>query len=349
MSRISGKIALTASALAVIASIAVVFLTPDNAFVSVAVTTVIVGTGVYFLSDRLVARRLSRVTRLVDSISEADSFAPLPESAGDEIDHLNQHVSIVAVSVRDNVTALRKIESYRRDFLGDISHELKTPIFAVRGFAETLIDGAMDDPDVQISFLEKIIQNADRLGALAEDLNAITRIETGELRMEMVHFDLGSVIKDVAEQLEPMSRSGNIQLNYRVEKNLKQVYGDKERIHQVIRNLAENAIKYTLSGGRTEIVARSLDERHVRVSVVDNGIGISQEHIDRLTERFFRVDRSRSRGLGGSGLGLSIVKHVLAAHNQRLKIESTPGKGSTFAFDLRFAESPTSRISNPAI
>lgn len=343
MSRISLKIAAVAAGTAVVCSLVVTQFVEVGPLAQALLIAALTGIGMYLATRRLVSHRLWKAIRLVDDISEQD-ITPGSELDGDEIDQLYRHVSGVKKSVRDSLQTLRKIESYRKDFLGDISHELKTPIFAVRGFAETLMDGAVDDPDVRIPFLEKIIVNADRLGALAEDLNAITRIETGELRMEKIQFDIGSVVLAVVEQLDPMAQTEEIQLTFRVEERLPPVYGDRERIHQVIRNLAENAIKYTPSGGRTEIIARALDEKLCRISVVDNGIGISDEHIGRITERFFRVDRSRSRGLGGTGLGLAIVKHVLGAHNQYLKVESQLGKGSTFAFDLIFADALGSEV-----
>lgn len=336
MSRISLKIAALAAGIAVLTSVAASQLT-INPLYQALLAAVLTGAGMYLVTRRTVARRLARAVGFVSDISE-DDIIPKGDVQGDEIDQLYKHVTGVKESVQESLQTLRKIESYRKDFLGDISHELKTPIFAVRGFAETLMDGAVDDPEVRIPFLEKIILNADRLGALAEDLNAITRIETGELRMEKIQFDISAVVKEVVEQLEPMAQNEHVHLTCRVQKDLPLTFGDRDRIHQVIRNLAENAIKYTPSGGRTEILVRQLDERVCRISVVDNGIGISEENIGRITERFFRVDRSRSRGLGGTGLGLAIVKHVLAAHNKHLLVESQLDKGSTFAFDLEFAE-----------
>ncbi|NND72062.1 MAG: histidine kinase [Rhodothermales bacterium] len=292
---------------------------------------------VYFASAKLVSDRLQKADGLIAEIQDTGPDPLFEAERGDEIDQLMERINSVNDSVKDNLSTLRRMESYRKDFLGDISHELKTPIFAVRGFAETLIDGAVDDPEVRISFLEKIIQNADRLGSLAEDLNAITSIETGELKMEMTPFNIGSTVKDVVSQLEPMAAGENVKLSFKIGPVERPVFGDPVRIHQVIRNLAENAIKYTGSGGFTEIVVRQIEASSVRVSVIDSGIGISPENIVRITERFFRVERSRARGLGGTGLGLAIVKHILAAHDQKLKVESSVGVGSTFAFDLTFA------------
>ncbi len=316
----------------------------DTALMRVLLGAVGVGIVVFISAWFMVTARLNKVADLISGIRDSEADQIVFPVQGDEIDQLMHRVTSVSESVTESHDTLRKIESYRKDFLGDISHELKTPIFAVRGFAETLIDGAIDDPNVRISFLEKIVQNADRLGSLTEDLNAITRIETGELKMDMVPFNIGSVIKDVVSQLEPMAAGEEILLSCRIGPVDKPVFGDPKRINQVVRNLAENALKYTTNGGFTEIIVRQIGTSGVRISVVDNGIGVPEQDIDRITERFFRVEKSRSRGSGGTGLGLAIVKHILAAHDQKLVVESTVEVGSTFAFNLDFAEKGSDEI-----
>lgn len=253
---------------------------------------------------------------------------------GDELNALIWQVYRTGQTLESEIREMKRIENYRREFIGNVSHELKTPIFTVQGFTETLLDGALEDETVNRSFLEKIGRNVARLENLARDLSAISRIETGQLEMKMAPFNLGTLVAEVAESLEMKAEEKGIQLRHRVTSGVSPVRGDRERIRQVIVNLADNAIKYNEAGGHVEIVARRLAGGEVEVAVVDDGIGVPPEHVARLTERFYRVDKSRSRNQGGTGLGLAIVKHILGAHGRELMIESTPGRGSTFGFTL---------------
>ena len=258
----------------------------------------------------------------------------------DELDELVHQVYRAGRALQEEIERLERLENYRREYLGDVSHELRTPIFAVSGFAEALLDGALDDERVRRRFVEKILTNAHRLDALTRDLAEIARIEMGELQMTMEPFDLRMLVQETAESLELLATDRRIALTVQMPPELRHVLGDRNRLRQVLANLIENAIKYNEPGGRVEVMARILpEERKVRIAVVDDGIGIPPPLIPRLTERFFRVDKSRSREQGGTGLGLAIVKHILEAHGQRLTIESRPGYGSTFAFDLPFSES----------
>ncbi len=257
---------------------------------------------------------------------------------GDELNDLVWQVYRTGLVLEREMADLRRTESYRKEFLGNVSHELKTPIFAIRGFAETLRNGAVDDPDVRLSFLDKILRNADRLSNLVRDLGEISRIESGELTMVMAPFDLGAIAAEVVESLDPAAREKGVTLRSSVPSSLPSILGDADRLRQVVVNLVDNAIKYNDTGGRVEIVARSVPGGQVKVSVVDDGIGVEPEHIPRLTERFYRVDKSRSRSQGGTGLGLAIVKHILAAHGSQLLVESRADRGSTFGFSLRAAD-----------
>jgi two-component system phosphate regulon sensor histidine kinase PhoR len=229
---------------------------------------------------------------------------------------------------------MKKMETYRRDFIGNVSHELKTPIFAIKGFSETLLDGALEDSTVNRSFLEKIIRNTQRLENLARDLSEISRIETGELKMEIAPVRIDGLIREVIESLEPRAEQKQIVLKSVLPTGLPAAEADEERIRQVLINLIDNAIKYSNEGGRVEVVARFVEPSSIKISVVDDGIGVCPEHIPRLTERFYRVDKSRSRSQGGTGLGLSIVKHILGGHGKKLQVQSAEGNGSTFGFVL---------------
>lgn len=249
----------------------------------------------------------------------------------DELDEINWHIYRSGISLEKELSELRKAANYRREFLGDVSHELKTPIFAIRGLAETLRDGALDDPNVNRSFVEKIIRNAERLDMLARDLAEISRMESGGIKMEFEPISLPHLISEIVESLEYKAKECGIRLVQNVEAGLPQVVADRARMRQVLSNLADNAIKYNREGGTAEVLA-SRAGGGVRVAVRDDGIGVAAADVPRLTERFYRVERSRSRGEGGTGLGLAIVKHILAAHQTQLQIDSELGTGSTFAF-----------------
>ena len=291
----------------------------------------------YVVVVRQVAGRLELARRTLREARKRrfDALAALPgPSQRDELDALIHQVGRAGRTLQQEIERLERAESYRREFLGDVSHELRTPIFAVAGFAETLLDGALDDDRVRRRFVEKIVQNAGRLEALTRDLSAISKLETGQVQVEAAPFGVAELAAEVVEGLERTARARGVSLVARVPAGLPPVLADRERIRQVLTNLAENAVKYNEPGGHVEVTARERDTGLVRVGVVDDGIGIPPEALDRLTERFFRVDKSRSRDQGGTGLGLAIVKHLLEAHGQSLDVDSRVGYGSTFAFSL---------------
>lgn len=302
---------------------------------------VVAGAASYVAVSRQVAERLDLARRTLREARKRrfDALAALPGVSGrDELDALIHQVGRAGRTLQEEIERLERVESYRREFLGDVSHELRTPIFAVAGFAETLLDGALDDDRVRRRFVEKVLVNARRLEALTSDLSNISKLETGQLQIERAPFHLGPLVAEVVESLEQTAAELGVGLASRVPDGLPPVVGDRERIRQVLVNLAENALKYNERGGQVEVVARARPVSHVRVAVVDDGIGIPEEAIARLTERFFRVDKSRSRERGGTGLGLAIVKHILEAHGQRLEVESKLGYGSTFSFGLPVAD-----------
>lgn len=289
----------------------------------------------YFGAVRTVVMPVREVVELLHRVGRREfDTVPQPSEGGGDMATLQRAVVDTSRALEKELGKLKRIETYRRDFLGNVSHELKTPIFAIHGFAETLLDGALEREDVRAEFVEKILRNADRLDNLASDLSEIAKIETGELKMKPRDFDLEDLVVEVLEALEPRAMPKEINLTYRVSPNLPFVFADDGRIRQVLLNLVDNGIKYTNSGGHVNVSARQLESGFVKVTVSDSGIGIAPEHIDRLTERFYRVDTSRSRAQGGTGLGLAIVKHILNAHGSQLLVESKPGYGSTFSFSL---------------
>jgi two-component system phosphate regulon sensor histidine kinase PhoR len=243
--------------------------------------------------------------------------------------------------VEKELIRLNKIENYRKEFIGDISHELKTPIFAIQGFIETLLNGAVHDDEVNEVFLHKAMKNVNRLTYLTKDLMEISRLETGELKSNMQEMFLRDVVLDVVENLQYKAEDENIELVvHDFDKNI-QIRADRNQIKQVLINLVENAIKYNKENGKVEIGMKEIGSGKIELFVKDTGIGIDTNDIERVTERFFRVDKSRSRERGGTGLGLSIVKHIIEAHGEKLTIESKPDEGSVFRFTL----TPVSHVS----
>ena len=326
---------LTAAAMTLVAG--AVLLLGVRTWIAVPLIGIAAGLAAYFAVYALVARRLelARATLRQARKRRFDALGQIRAAeARDELDELLWQVYRAARVLQNEIERLEKIENYRREFLGNVSHELKTPIFVISGFAEQLLDGAVDDPAVNRRFIEKIGRNAARLDTLSRDLLAISRIESGELRMTFAPFSLRLLIEEVADALEPIAEAKGVAVVSRLPRDLPPVAGDREQLRQVLVNLVDNAIKYNGEGGRVEVSARVTPDETVRVAVVDDGIGIPAVEIPRLTERFYRVDRSRSRAQGGTGLGLAIVKHILEAHGHRLRIESQPDYGSAFSFEL---------------
>jgi two-component system phosphate regulon sensor histidine kinase PhoR len=234
-----------------------------------------------------------------------------------------------------DITQLKKLEHVRSQFLANVSHELRTPIFSIQGFLETLLDGAVEDREVNRQFLEKAHKHAGRLNTLLNDLIEISRIESGEMKMRFRYFSTSELLEQVVEEMKSHTEKKGISLVLRMEPDAPpEVFGDRDRLKQVMINLIDNAIKYTEQGGHITCKVRPADNR-CEIVVEDTGCGIPEEHLPRIFERFYRVDRDRSREVGGTGLGLAIVKHIVEAHGSRINVTSTVGKGSAFAFSLK--------------
>ncbi len=247
---------------------------------------------------------------------------------------LNDEIFVYVAKKQKEIEELRRLEIFRREFLADVSHELKTPIFAAQGFVHTLIDGAIDDPKVRDKFLMKAAKSLDGLDALVKDLVALTQLETGELKMHFDRTDMHHLTLSVFEQLEPVARKRNTTLRIKTE-HVGPVWAraDGQRLEQVMTNLVENAIKYGHEGGKV-LVSLEEEKKNIQVSVRDDGPGISPEHLSRIFERFYRVDKSRAKDRGGTGLGLAIVKHILNAHHSKVTVMSKLDKGTEFRFKL---------------
>lgn len=235
---------------------------------------------------------------------------------------------------QQEIDELRTLENYRREYIGNVSHELKTPVFNIQGYIQTLIDGGIDDPAINEKYLQRASHNLDRLITIVEDLDVITRLESGEMILDKKAFEIRPLVQEVFEDLEFQAREKEISLRFKEGASTNfMVYADMESLRTVLMNLISNSVKYGKEGGRTSVGFYDMGN-HILVEVSDNGIGIDQKHLRHLFDRFYRVDKSRSRHEGGSGLGLSIVKHILEAHDQPINVRSTPGVGTTFGFTL---------------
>jgi two-component system phosphate regulon sensor histidine kinase PhoR len=289
----------------------------------------------YYLIRYYIFRRI----KLIYKIIHRRKFPP--EFRADNLDmsknilfDLEKEVDEWAEQNSREMEEMERLAAYRRRFIGDVSHELKTPIFNIQGFVHTLLDGALNDPEVNVQYLKRAARNIDRLQTIVEDLETINKLESGHMVLELQEFDIHGLADEVYADLEMRARERNIRLSFK--EGAAQhfhVRADKEGIRQVLINLVHNSIKYGTEGGVTKISFYDL-ESYVLVEVSDSGIGISEEHLKHVFDRFYRVDKSRSRDAGGTGLGLSIVKHIIEAHKQTVNVRSTQGQGSTFGFTL---------------
>jgi len=238
---------------------------------------------------------------------------------------------------KEEIDRLKGLENYRREFVGNLSHELKTPIFNIQGYLLTLLEGGLHDPKINVNYLERASKSVDRMISLIEDLDDISKLESGMIELDVEKTDLVKLIKEVISSLEVKAQNCNVKLTF-VDVPTKPILVtiDKDGINQVLVNLIVNSIKYGKENGETLIKLFDMDE-NMLIEVADNGQGIEKQHLSRLFERFYRVDKSRARLSGGTGLGLSIVKHIIEAHNQTINVRSTPEVGSTFSFTLKKA------------
>lgn len=238
---------------------------------------------------------------------------------------------------RKEIERLRGLETYRRDFVGNVSHELKTPIFNIQGYLLTLLEGGIYDESININYLQKAIKSVERMIALIEDLDEITKLESGKIEMDYSRFDITELCQEVISSLEMKAEKKKVDLKL-INKTNKPIWvtADYDKINQVLVNLMVNSIRYGKEGGETKIRFFDMHD-NVLVEVSDNGIGIAEEHLPRLFERFYRTDKGRARESGGTGLGLSIVKHIIEAHSQTINVRSTVDLGSTFSFTLKKA------------
>ncbi|WP_396602929.1 sensor histidine kinase [Algibacter sp. R77976] len=280
-----------------------------------------------------------RVKKIYDDLTLLESVSLAKGPITTDMQTLTQEIDKFARDKKIEIETLKVREAYRKDFLGNVSHELKTPLFTVQGYIETLLDGAMDDKNIRKKYLERASKGIERLGYIINDLDMITKLEVGDLSLNMEVFNIVELVENVFDMLEMKAHKKRITLTFdRDYPEPIMVNADKERIQQVLANLMVNSIKYGSEKGTTEVSIENLIKNKVIVRVTDNGEGIGAEYIPRLFERFFRVDKSGSRKEGGSGLGLAIVKHIIEAHQERIYVESEFGVGSEFSFTLEKIE-----------
>lgn len=296
------------------------------------VLSAVVFFGSYYLIYRSVKKYIyDRVKLIYKSIHRRKGASDLVET---DLDKVNQDVEELASQRQQEIDELKMTESFRREFLGNVSHELKTPIFNIQGYIHTLLDGALYDENVNMQYLERTGKSVDRMINIVEDLEMISKIESDRLDLEFTDWDIVGMTQDIFDLVEMKAKKRSVALKFEKDYPSIKVNGDRDKMMQVMTNLVVNSIKYGKEGGATEVRFYEMGE-NILVEVADDGIGISESNLPRLFERFYRVDKSRSREQGGTGLGLAIVKHIMEAHKQTINVRSTEGVGTTFSFTLR--------------
>lgn len=276
---------------------------------------------------------VEEIKKIIEGIRKNELQDSSEIKLGKHLQILEDEIKEMFVKNKTDIEYLKKLERIRTEFLGNVSHELRNPIFAIQGYIETLRDGAIDDPKVNKHFLEKATEHTINLSNLLNDLIDISMIESGEMRLSFRYFDINSFLQPIVDQFKTFAAEKKLELIYKpCRENLK-LFGDKTRLKQAVDNLITNAIKYT-EEGKVEILVE--EERNAgRIIVRDTGIGIHEDDLDRIFERFYRVDKARSREVGGTGLGLAIVKHIVEAHGSKISVTSKVGEGSEFSFTLK--------------
>ncbi len=331
--------AITASILAVVLGLCVYYFHPIWWIALLWLVLIFCGSYglILYMVQRFVYRKIKLIYKLIyqTKASKREEFYYkniLPQKS---IDEVREDVEKWAEQRKAEIEVLKQNEAYRKEFLQNLSHELKTPIFAIQGYVDTLLNGALENPDVNKKFLSSTSRNIDRLVNLVDDLDEISKLERGEQLLYKENFIIQELVKEVYESLAIKAEENQIRLIIKKGCELPlTVYADKEKIRQGLINLIDNAIKYGKRNGEVEASAYKIDGSQILVEITDDGQGISEEHIGRIFERFYRTDTARSRKVGGSGLGLSIFKHIVEAHGQAIHVRSTPDVGSTFGFTL---------------
>jgi len=287
----------------------------------------------WFLLKNWLTDPIQELTQAADDISKGDLSRRINiNTGGVEIDNLATNMNQMAMTLDQDFRHIKRMEKVRSEFLGNVTHELKTPISSISGYIETLLEGAIKDENVNIDFLKRALENVKRLEELVTDLVEISRIETGELQMNYDYFNIYTLLNDIYKDAKQRNSNKNIKIQIEVPDKKLFIYGDEGRLEQVIDNLIANSMRYTDQGHiRIKVLRR---DNELVFSIIDTGIGISRKSIDRIFERFYRADKARDRRKGGTGLGLAISKHIIEAHGSNIYVDSLEGKGSTFSFGI---------------
>lgn len=336
----SGRISFYISVVAaIVLTVLLLLLSVNKIFILAATLSILLIT--YFFSKYIIEEFINRKIKLIykfiyqTKASKREEFYKNKVLPQKNLEEVGEEVLQWADQRKAEMELLEKNEAFRKEFLQNLSHEFKTPAFAIQGYLETLISGAMDNPEVSKKFLNNAYHNTERLINLISDLDEITKLESGKQQMHYQHFIIQDLVTDVFDALMIKTQAKNIKC--RIKKGCEQpitVYADKEKIRQVITNLVDNGIKYGNQDGYIEASIYKTDNNSVLFEISDDGIGIAEEHLSRIFERFYRTDYGRSRNIGGTGLGLAICKHIIEAHGQIIHVRSTPGVGTTFGFTL---------------
>jgi two-component system phosphate regulon sensor histidine kinase PhoR len=290
---------------------------------------------IYYAVNNFIFEKINPIYKRIKNIPITKDELKKKLEGKDVIQEVNRMVINYAQNRAKEIKKLRRMEKYRKEFLGNVSHELKTPIFNIQGYILTLLDGGLEDPEINREYLERTEKSINRMVSIIEDLESITKLETGELKLVWEDFDIVQLVKELYELQDTNRRKFNIDLTFdRSYDKPIMVSGDKKRIMEVVNNLIVNSIFYGIKGGKTTISFAEMGE-NILIDVTDNGLGLEEVEIPRIFERFYRTDKSRSRDRGGTGLGLSIVKHIIEAHNQTITVRSKPDTGSSFSFTLK--------------
>ncbi len=315
--------------------IIIIFLLIEKLSLSIPLILLLIVVGIIILN--LIGRRrikeIDEIKNIISLIRQSKYQSSEEIVLSKHLSGLENEIKEMFEKAKNDIEYLERLQRMRSQFLANVSHELRTPIFSIQGYLETLLNGAMDDPKVNRHFLQKADQHTVNLSNLLNDLIDISMIESGEMRMSYRYFDINLFIKNILSEFSLMAEEKNLTLLFNPAKESLQVFGDKEKLRQVFVNLFQNAIKYT-DEGTVEILLEE-EKKFVNIAIRDTGIGIPDEDLNRVFERFYRVDKARSRAVGGTGLGLAIVKHIIEAHNSKIIVQSKLGEGSIFSFKLK--------------
>jgi two-component system, OmpR family, phosphate regulon sensor histidine kinase PhoR len=285
--------------------------------------------------ERFIYSKIRLIYKSIHSVKTGKKEQANPRSANNIIDNVREEVENWESEKQREIEQLKRLEQYRRDFIGNVSHELKTPLFNIQGYVSTLLDGGLEDPSVNREYLKRTEKSIERLVKILEDLDEISQLESGQMKLKITRFDVVSLTREVTEMLEMKAHRHEIQIVLNDPGKPVMVEGDKDKVRQVLTNIIDNSIRYGgHEDGKTKITFFDMDE-NILTEITDNGIGIDPDDLARVFERFYRTERGRLATKKGKGLGLAIVKHIVEAHRQTINVRSTIGVGTTFGFTLK--------------